>query len=196
MSIRSSDAGHRRDISASPETIGSVLDSRLEVSMATEAHQSVSVAGNDCLLCDHQRGDRELGRVEVWRDRIWRVTTSVIAPVSGFSYLEPLRHIPHITDLDGPEAADLGATLRRVTSALQVVTDAELIYVAVFGERNPHLHFNLAPHRAGDALTGGRGLADPAAIPPPGGEIDIAGTSGESFTGEASSPLAAVVLPP
>jgi hypothetical protein len=35
---------------------------------------------------------------------------------------------------------------------------AELVYVNVFGERVPHLHLNLAPHRAGDPLTNGAGM--------------------------------------
>jgi len=32
----------------------------------------------------------------------------------------------------------------------------------VFGDRTPHLHFNLAPHQAGDALRGGPRLLDPS----------------------------------
>ena len=36
--------------------------------------------------------------------------------------------------------------------------DAEIVYVNVFGERHSHLHFNIAPHRVGDALTGGTGM--------------------------------------
>lgn len=112
----------------------------------------------DCLLCDWGAADREFTRIEVWSDDLWRVTTSLVAPVAGFSYLEPKRHIPYITDLDGDEASSLGQTLARVTAALQSVTGAELVYVNVFGDRVAHLHFNLAPHRKGDALTGGAGM--------------------------------------
>jgi diadenosine tetraphosphate (Ap4A) HIT family hydrolase len=118
-----------------------------------------AVSGSEpCLLCLGPDGDRELGRVLVWADELWRVTTSLVAPVAGFSYLEPRRHIPHITDLDGPEAAQLGSVLAWVTRTLLAETEAELVYVNVFGERVPHLHFNLAPHRTGDALAGGPGL--------------------------------------
>ncbi len=121
----------------------------------------------DCLICDHAAVDREFQRVEVWRDGLWRLTTSLIAPVPGFSYLEPLRHISHITDLDGPEADTLGAVLARVTATLKDVTRADLVYVNVFGERVAHLHFNIAPHREGDALTGGPGLLREGAEPIP-----------------------------
>lgn len=110
--------------------------------------------------------------MEVWRDRLWRVTTSLVAPVPGFSYVEPVRHIPHITDLDGEEASTLGAVLARVTSALRAATSADLVYVNVFGERVAHLHFNLAPHRAGDALQGGRAMLTPGATPFPRPEME------------------------
>lgn len=83
----------------------------------------------------------------------------------GFGHLEPVRHIPFLTDLDGEEAATLGPVLARVTSALRDVTAADLVYVYVFGERVAHLHFNLAPHRAGDALAGGPALLRPGSAP-------------------------------
>jgi diadenosine tetraphosphate (Ap4A) HIT family hydrolase len=83
----------------------------------------------------------------VWADEHWRLTTSVGAddPIPGFSYLEPKRHIPDVTDLDGEEARTLGGVLARVTTALPDVTDSEVVYVYVFGEGIRHLHFHLAP---------------------------------------------------
>jgi diadenosine tetraphosphate (Ap4A) HIT family hydrolase len=72
--------------------------------------------------------------------------------VLGFSHLEPKRHVPHITDLDGDEARTLGSTLALVTRALKGAAEAELVYIYVFGGGIPHLHFHLAPHRAGDPL--------------------------------------------
>jgi diadenosine tetraphosphate (Ap4A) HIT family hydrolase len=125
----------------------------------------------DCLLCRPADADRELRRVEVWQDDLWRVTVSLAAPVVGFGYLEPKRHIPHITDLSGDEAMSLGVQLARVTSALKEASGADLLYVTVFGERHAHLHFNLAPHRAGDALTGGPGMSRPDAQEIPEGEL-------------------------
>lgn len=113
---------------------------------------------SDCVICRGRDGDGELGRVQAWEDDLWRLTVSLEAPVVGFSYLEPKRHIPHVTDLDGDEATTLGPVLARITRALVEETGAELVYVNVFGERVPHLHVNLAPHRAGDPLTGGAGM--------------------------------------
>jgi diadenosine tetraphosphate (Ap4A) HIT family hydrolase len=106
----------------------------------------------DCLICLGKEGDGELRRVQVWEDPLWRVTTSLESEVSGFSYLEPKRHIPHLTDLDGTEARTLGAVLGRTARALKRATGAHLVYVYVFGGGIPHLHLHLAPHREGDAL--------------------------------------------
>jgi diadenosine tetraphosphate (Ap4A) HIT family hydrolase len=106
----------------------------------------------DCVLCRGTDGDAELDRIEVWRDEQWRLTISLGSEVPGFGYLEPLRHIPHITDLDGPEATSLGEVLARTANALRTVTGAELVYMYVFGGGVPHLHLHLAPHRTGDAL--------------------------------------------
>jgi diadenosine tetraphosphate (Ap4A) HIT family hydrolase len=107
-----------------------------------------------CLMCAAADGDAELGRVEVWSDDLWRLTTSIGPgdPTPGFSYLEPRRHIPHVADLDGAEAATFGPTLARCTAALKESTGCELVYVYVFGGGIPHLHVHLAPHTDGDAL--------------------------------------------
>lgn len=107
-----------------------------------------------CALCLGPEADAELGREQVWQDDLWRLSTSV-GPgdvTLGFSYLEPKRHIPHITDLDGPEAATFGPVLARCSAALKEATGCELVYVYVFGGGIPHLHVHLAPHTAGDAL--------------------------------------------
>ncbi len=105
-----------------------------------------------CVLCDPERASAELRRVTVWEDDLWRLSTTVYGAVPGFSYLEPKRHIPHITDLDGPEAETFGAVMARVTAAIRESTGADLVYVYVFGGGVPHLHVHLGPHRDGDAL--------------------------------------------
>lgn len=107
-----------------------------------------------CALCRPGDADSEFGREEVWSDELWRLTTSV-GPgdlTLGFSYLEPRRHIPHIEDLDGPEAASFGAVIARCAKALKQATSAQLVYVYIFGGGIPHLHVHLAPHNDGDAL--------------------------------------------
>ena len=106
----------------------------------------------ECVLCRGVAGDAELHRIQIWEDALWRLTLSLEAEVLGFSYLEPKRHIPHITDLAGEEARTFGEVLARVSQALRDETGAELVYVYIFGGGVPHLHVHLAPHRPDDAL--------------------------------------------
>lgn len=106
----------------------------------------------DCIMCRGTAADEELDRIEVWADAHWRLTVSLASEVAGFAYLEPRRHIPHVTDLDGDEARTFGAVLAASTRALKQVTGADVVYVYIFGDGVPHLHLHLAPHRPGDAL--------------------------------------------
>ena len=106
----------------------------------------------ECVLCRGRGADAELGVTQVWEDDLWRLTVANEGEVAGFSYLEPKRHIPHITDLDGEEARTFGSVLARATSALREATRAEVVYIYVFGDGVSHVHLHLAPHRPGDAL--------------------------------------------
>jgi diadenosine tetraphosphate (Ap4A) HIT family hydrolase len=128
------------------------------------------VAGDPSPTCEICRGvafDAEFERIVVWQDEQWRLSTSVVAPIVGFSYLEPIRHIPYINDLDGAESLSFGPTLARVTRLLKTLTGADIVYALMFGDHAPHLHVNLVPHRAGDAVTGGAELLAPTAPPLP-----------------------------
>ena len=121
---------------------------------------------NSCLLCHPEEAARTFGRRVVWEDPHWRLAViEAGSPIAGFAHLETKRHIPDITHLDGEEAATLGSVLARVTAKLKAVTGADLVYIYVFGERVPHLHFNLAPHHQGDPLVGGPGLLREEAEP-------------------------------
>jgi diadenosine tetraphosphate (Ap4A) HIT family hydrolase len=107
---------------------------------------------SECVICRGVAGDEELQRIQVWEDSLWRLTVSLDAEVLAFSYLEPKRHIPHLTDLDGEEARTFGEVLARLSRVLQEETGAELVYVYIFGGGVPHLHVHLAPHRPGEGL--------------------------------------------
>ena len=111
-----------------------------------------SAGMSDCVMCRSVEGDPDLMREQVWEDDLWRLTTAVQSEVAGFSYLEPKRHVRYIEELDGPEAATLGAVLARCCAALKQVTAAERVYVYVFGGSVDHLHLHLAPHHTGGPL--------------------------------------------
>jgi diadenosine tetraphosphate (Ap4A) HIT family hydrolase len=112
----------------------------------------VGADATSCAICRGRDGDAELDRIHVWEDDLWRLSMSTSGPTTGFAYLEPRRHIPYVTDLDGAEAATFGTTLARVSSVLKEASGADLVWLYVFGGGIPHLHVHLAPHREGDAL--------------------------------------------
>jgi diadenosine tetraphosphate (Ap4A) HIT family hydrolase len=116
-----------------------------------------------------------MGRIQVWEDDLWRLTTSVhpVETVAGFSVLEPKRHIEDITRLDGEEARTFGQTIGHVTAAIKGATGAELVYVYVFGGHVPHLHLHLAPHREGDSLNDAMTKGEVDEQPLPGGAVAI-----------------------
>lgn len=101
----------------------------------------------DCVLCAGSSMDHALMVEEVWGDDLWRLTTVRIGELAGYSYLSPRRHIPHLTDLDGDEAATLGGVLAMASNAIRDETGAELVYAYVFGSGVDHFHMHLAPHR-------------------------------------------------
>jgi diadenosine tetraphosphate (Ap4A) HIT family hydrolase len=119
-----------------------------------------------CGLCAGSGLPADAGRY-VWDDELWRLWTATRGSVPGFSILMPKRHVPHITDLAGMEAATLGDALGRSTRALQQATGTQVVYVYVFGEGIAHLHIHLAPHRSGDALSSAmlRGRVSEEALP-------------------------------
>jgi diadenosine tetraphosphate (Ap4A) HIT family hydrolase len=97
-----------------------------------------------CAICAGPARDGELDRLEVWRDDHWRLSMSRHTATLGFSYLEPLRHIPFVADLDGPEAATFGPAIARASAAIREASGAPLVYAYVFGGGIPHLHVHLA----------------------------------------------------
>lgn len=99
----------------------------------------------ECPLCRPDVDD-ELGRTEVWRDDHWRLTMAQRGWTLGFSYLEPIRHVPYLADLDGAEAVTFGASIARASRVLREVTGARLVHAYVFGGGVAHLHVHLAPN--------------------------------------------------
>jgi diadenosine tetraphosphate (Ap4A) HIT family hydrolase len=98
----------------------------------------------DCAICAGPERDPELDRVEVWRDGHWRLSLSQHSATRGFGYLEPIRHVPYLADLDGPEAATFGPAIARASAAIREASGAPLVYAYVFGGGIPHLHVHLA----------------------------------------------------
>lgn len=102
-----------------------------------------------CAICNGS-ADEQFKRIEAWSNERWRLTMSTYKAVTGFCYLEPRRHIPYITELDGTEAVEFGSVLANSARAIKTATNAKLVYIYVYGGHIPHLHVHLAPHIEGD----------------------------------------------
>jgi diadenosine tetraphosphate (Ap4A) HIT family hydrolase len=87
----------------------------------------------------------------VWADSTWRLFADLTAESSGFCLLAPRRHVATVPQLEPGEVSSLGTTLARLMRTLQSETGAEAVYLYLFD--HPHLHFHLAPHKTGDALS-------------------------------------------
>ena len=90
-------------------------------------------ADGECMLCRPEIADAFFTRTRLWQDEHWRLSAVLQGSIAGFAHLETRRHVPFITDLDGPEAATLGPVLARVTRVLREAAGAEKTYVYVFG---------------------------------------------------------------
>jgi diadenosine tetraphosphate (Ap4A) HIT family hydrolase len=115
---------------------------------------------DDCMFCDEARANKTLGRITVWQDDLWRAAVRLEGPVPGYTYLEAKRHIPSLSELDGPEATTCGSALARVAAALKQARPCEKVYTFSFG-LSPHLHFGMAPHVEGGPLLGPVGMVPP-----------------------------------
>jgi diadenosine tetraphosphate (Ap4A) HIT family hydrolase len=73
----------------------------------------------DCLLCRVGEADEFFQRRRVWEDGLWRLSVVLQGAIAGFAHLEPKRHIPFVTDLDGREAATLGTVLAHTTRCMR-----------------------------------------------------------------------------
>lgn len=70
----------------------------------------------------------------------------------GFGYLEPLRHIPYLADLDGPEAETFGPAIACASAVIREASGAPLVYAYVFGGGIPHLHVHLVANAPAGVL--------------------------------------------
>ncbi len=131
------------------------------------------MARPDCVICRGPDGDAQLDRVEVWRDDRWRLSMSRHGATLGFSYLEPIRHIPYLAELDGPEADEFGPTIARACRVVREATGARTVYVYVFGDGVPHLHVHLAPNRPEGVLSSALVAGATEQRPLPGGATEI-----------------------
>jgi diadenosine tetraphosphate (Ap4A) HIT family hydrolase len=101
-----------------------------------------------CLACDLAEGRLDLPGGVVHETGRWLVEHCVGPLGVGTLIVKPKRHIVYVSELDGPETAELGPLLQQVAAAVQELTDPDQVYVGLWshaGGRPVHIHFVIQP---------------------------------------------------
>jgi len=79
--------------------------------------------------------------------------------------VKPERHVLHVADLTGDEAAELGPLLRQATEVITTLANPTQVYVCLWSHGPVHIHFVVQPtDGSGLERTGLRGPALQAAM--------------------------------
>lgn len=104
-----------------------------------------SVSG--CFSCDLQAGVSLPPRDDVISTDHWRVVHAFNSTLPGWLVVFPTRHVASFSELTSEAADELGGLIRRLGSALEVVTGCVKTYLMQFSEAEgfSHLHLHLVP---------------------------------------------------
>lgn len=108
-----------------------------------------SVAGVDgCFACDLLSGAEPLPGGRIAETQHW-VVEHCVGPLGlGTAIVKPFRHVVHVSEPDGAEAAELGPLLVRVSGAVERYAGAEQVYVTLWSHMGGvpvHIHFVVQP---------------------------------------------------
>jgi diadenosine tetraphosphate (Ap4A) HIT family hydrolase len=105
----------------------------------------------DCLSCEVSAGRLQTPGGFIFESDLLTLTHHIDPgqATAGFLILQPRRHVEHIAELSGEEAAALGPMLRVASLALMKVLGPQKVYVCSFGSIVMHVHFYLIPQAEG-----------------------------------------------
>ena len=113
-----------------------------------------------CITCRLTAGDEALPGGRISNTDHW-VIEHCIGPLGvGTLILKPMRRCTGLADLDVDEAAELGPSLNKVSSAVTEITCADQVYSCLWShsESGPrHIHFVLQPVRNDQRASYGKG---------------------------------------
>ena len=134
----------------------------------------------DCLACDLAAGRLPLPGGVIHETELWLVEHCVGPLGVGTLIVKPKRHVVHVWELTGAEAAELGPLLRETTSVVASLTQPDQIYVCLWSHEGGvpvHIHFVVQPvtkeqrERYGGGARVQVAMFD-AQVPPPSGEVE------------------------
>jgi diadenosine tetraphosphate (Ap4A) HIT family hydrolase len=103
---------------------------------------------NGCLACDLAEGRRDLPGGTIHETRQWRVEHTVGPLGVGTLIVKPKRHIVHVADLTGEEAAELGPLLHLAADVVTSLESPEQVYVTLWSHAGAvpgHIHCVVQP---------------------------------------------------
>ena len=103
---------------------------------------------HECMACQLTASDRGLAGGRIFETDHWVVEHCVGTLGVGTLILKPFRHIVALADLSDAEAAELGPLMKRATSIIEVLTDADQVYACLWSHADwtpGHIHFVLQP---------------------------------------------------
>jgi diadenosine tetraphosphate (Ap4A) HIT family hydrolase len=95
-------------------------------------------AVDDCAIC--AMVDAEPAAGWAYQDETWVAGILAGLEVPGWIVLALRRHAEETAPLSELEAANLGPAIRRLSAAVEDVTDAERVYLQAYGEKERHWH--------------------------------------------------------
>jgi diadenosine tetraphosphate (Ap4A) HIT family hydrolase len=101
-----------------------------------------------CIACDLTAGRRSLPGGVIADTGSWRVEHCVGPLGVGTLIVKPLRHVVHVSDLTGEEAAELGPVLQAAAAVVTELLKPEQVYVCLWshaGGKPGHIHFVVQP---------------------------------------------------
>jgi diadenosine tetraphosphate (Ap4A) HIT family hydrolase len=109
----------------------------------------MSVVGT-CLACDVTAHRIEPPGGTILDERGWLLEHALSpVPLKGWLILKPRRHVEHLGELNGDEAAALGPLIAKVSAAMTAALHPDRIYLTSFGEVVRHVHLYFVPRYAG-----------------------------------------------
>jgi len=101
-----------------------------------------------CLACDLAAGRLPLPGGVIHATELWLVEHCVGPLGVGTLIVKPKRHVVHVWELTGAEAAELGPLLRETASVVASLTQPDQVYVCLWSHEGGvpvHIHFVVQP---------------------------------------------------
>ncbi len=133
-----------------------------------------------CLACDLATGRVPLPGGVIHEAEHWLVEHCVGPLGVGTLIVKPKRHVVHVWELTGAEAAELGPLLRETASVVASLTQPDQVYVCLWSHKGGvpvHIHFVVQPVTKAERDQHGGGARVQVAmfdaqVPPPPGEVE------------------------